>query len=132
MCGAALPNGQTVGDVVRQQRAALLAAQQQQLQAQQQSPDGGGAGYTSGNFAGIVGPNGPTDFKNNFRGQAPGPFLGQAGNFAYWSIGSGILPNTELDIGAGGYGLFSSIFGNRPFSDLHPPFFMDKIGRAHV
>ena len=44
MCSAVLPDGQTVGDVIRQQRAALLALQQQALLAQQYS-QGGGVGH---------------------------------------------------------------------------------------
>ncbi len=53
-------------------------------------------GWT-GSFGYFVRPGGPTDFKNLFRGQANAAFLGQAGNFAYYAIGSGYLPNLELD-----------------------------------
>jgi RHS repeat-associated protein len=123
MCGAILPNGQTVGDVIRQERAALLAAQQQELQAQQHGSDA--PGYTSGYFAGIVWPHGPVDFNNNFRGQASASFLGQAGNFAYYSIGSGILPDFELDLGAGAYGVTSALRGQKSFSQLTGPMFSD-------
>jgi len=69
--------------------------------------------------------NGLIDFKNNFKGKANAGMLGQAGNFAYYAIGSGFLPSRELDTGAGLYGLYSAIFGNKHFSDLTGPMFSD-------
>jgi len=38
---------------------------------------------------------GPIDFKNIFKHKADPVLLGQAGNFAYYAIGSGYLPTTE-------------------------------------
>lgn len=46
-----------------------------------------------------VAPNGPLDFKNNFRGQGDAGFLGQAGNFAYGAVSSGMF-------GSGSFGQY--------------------------
>lgn len=80
--------------------------------------DGGGGTGVVGAFVAAVQPHGVVDFKNNFAGQAPSNFLGDAGNFAYYAIGSGFLPDWVLDLGAGGYGVSSAVFGSRPFRDL--------------
>jgi hypothetical protein len=66
-------------------------------------------GEITGAFYPIVKSNGPIDFKNNFRGLDNAATLGQAGNFAYYAIGSGILPNRELDGGAAFYALRAAI-----------------------
>jgi hypothetical protein len=52
-------------------------------------------------------PNGPIDFKNNFKGQADANLLGQAGNFAFYAIGSGFVSNLELNIGASSYAILA-------------------------
>lgn len=85
----------------------------------------GGDLSTEGAFFSIAISNGPIDFKNNFRGQANGAMLGQAGNFTYYAIGTGIFPNWELDAGAGAYGLYSAALGRKPFSSLTGPMFSD-------
>jgi stringent starvation protein B len=75
-------------------------------------------GAATGAFFDVALPNGPIDFKNNFAGQPSDVNLPDAGNFAYYAIGSGTLPNFELDLGAIAYGVATAVFGNRPFSDL--------------
>jgi RHS repeat-associated protein len=124
-CDALLPNGQTVGDVIRLERSNLLTEQQLAQDAAMRS-DGGGTGFVTGYFLGIASPNGPIDFKSNFAGQANSSFLGQAGNFAYYSIGSGILPDVELDAGAGAYAVTSALSGQKSFSKLTGPMFSDS------
>ena len=80
----------------------------------------------TGTFLAIAGPHGPIDFKNGAAGQGGnGSTLGLAGNFAYYAIGSGILPNWELDAGAGAYGVLSATFGPKSFSSLTGPMFSD-------
>jgi hypothetical protein len=68
----------------------------------------------------------PIEFKNIFRGQADAKMLGQAGNFAYYAIGSGFLSNTELDFGAAAYAFYSALIGQKPFSSLTGPMFSDS------
>ena len=121
-CSTVLPNGQTVGQVVNQYRNQLQSIANEALNnPNNQNP----LGEITGAFYPIAKSNGPIDFKNIFRGQANGAMLGQAGNFAYYAIGTGILPNWELDAGAGAYALKSAIFGNKPFSSLTGPMFSD-------
>jgi RHS repeat-associated protein len=118
-CNTVLPNGQTVGNYVQQYRAQL------QSTANASGVDDQQVGSTTGAFLSIAGSNGPIDFKNTFRGQANAAMLGQAGNFAYYAIGSGILPNFELDAGAGAYAFYSAVRGRKPFSSLTGPMFSD-------
>ncbi|MGH9725429.1 MAG: RHS repeat-associated core domain-containing protein, partial [Candidatus Acidiferrales bacterium] len=101
-CNTVLPNGQTVGYVVQQEVAAL------------QDAKGIGTGidtlpdiriYLA--FAYVASPGGPIDFKNNFNGQAAPNLLGQAGNFAYYAIGSAYFPTFALDAGATGYAILA-------------------------
>lgn len=80
----------------------------------------------TGSFIAIVGKNGPIDFKNQFPGQANATTLGQAGNFAFYAVGGGYLPNAELDLFAGLYGLVTATLGTRPYSDLTGPMFSDS------
>lgn len=114
-----LPNGQTVGSYVQDYRAQL------QNISNASGVDDQQVGATTGAFQSIAGSNGPIDFKNTFRGQANAAMLGQAGNFAYYAIGSGILPNFELDAGAGAYAIYSAVLGRKPFSSLTGPMFSD-------
>lgn len=123
-CGTKLPNGQTVGQVINQGRAQLQAIVDAQNAIAQSGGDVNDLRLT-GSFGYFVRPGGPTDFKNLFRGQANGAFLGQAGNFAYYAIGSGYLPNSELDAGAGAYALIFAALGKKPFSSLTGPMFSD-------
>jgi hypothetical protein len=124
-CNTMLPNGQTVGQVVNQQRAQLQAVANEAAANANQGTPSNPFLETTGAFYSIAQPNGPIDFKNNFSGQANGALLGQAGNFAYYAIGSGILPTAELDAGAGAYALFSATFGSKSFSSLTGPMFSD-------
>jgi hypothetical protein len=79
------------GGYVQQYRAQLQAI------ASATGVDDLQVGSTTGAFQAIVGSNGPIDFKNKFRGKGSATTLAQAGNFAYYAIGAGILPNFELD-----------------------------------
>jgi hypothetical protein len=124
-CDTLLPNGQTVGDVVQQQRAALLNAM-----IPGTNIDNLPTIIVLSTFASIAIPGGPIDFKNNFNGQANPNLLASAGNFAYYAIGSGNLSTFALDVGAGAYGLSTAIFGSRPFSDLTGPMFSDSNAAA--
>jgi hypothetical protein len=118
-CGTVLPNGQTVGSYVQQYRADLQNAAEND--ASEANP------FTvAGSFLAIAQPYGPIDFKNGAAGQGGnGATLGLAGNFAYYAIGSGIVPNWELDAGAGAYGVLSATFGPKSFSSLTGPMFSD-------
>ncbi|HEY6408939.1 MAG TPA: RHS repeat-associated core domain-containing protein, partial [Ktedonobacteraceae bacterium] len=124
-CSSLLPNGQTVGDVVRQQRALLQNVANNAVARANTGTPSNPLGEITGAFYPIAKSNGPIDFKKTFSGQANGVFLGQAGNFAYYAIGSGILPNLELDAGAGAYALYSAALGRKPFSSLTGPMFSD-------
>lgn len=122
-CNTVLPDGRTVGQVVQQYRAQLQAVANNAMQ----DPMGSASpGELSGAMYSIAKSGGPIDFKRTFRGQANATMLGQAGNFAYFAIGSGILPTMELDAMAGGYAIYSFVFGSKKFSDLTPRFGMDK------
>ena len=77
------------------------------LQNDPQSLDGG-LGYAAGHYLGMAWPNGAIDFKNRFRGQGDPTDLGRAGNFAYYAIGSGILPDAVLDAGASAYNFYKT------------------------
>jgi hypothetical protein len=120
-----LPNGQTLGQVIRQERAQLQEIVNIQLEMAQYGVEPSLLSTLTGAFGAIARPNGPIDFKNNFRTQGNGTTLGLAGNFAYYAIGSGFLPNFELDAGAGAYGIGSALFGNKPFSSLTGPMYSD-------
>jgi RHS repeat-associated protein len=104
-CSSVLPNGQTVGQVVQKYRAELQDIANEALQ-NPENPNP--LGEITGAFLATAQPYGPIDFKNNFSGMANAAFLGQAGNFAYYAIGSGILPTWELDAGAGVYAVLSA------------------------
>jgi len=127
-CNTKLPNGQTVGDVVRQQRAVLQSAfNQAAAQAQTGSPSNP-LGYELGAFTAIIGPNGPIDFK---KGQSGTTFvqMGLAGNFAYYAIGSGYFSPNTLDAGAAFYALTAAAFfphSTVHFSDLTGHYFSDS------
>lgn len=115
-----LPDGRTVGDVVREGRAQLQSVFDSQLQT-----EAGPLPGVLGTFVGIVRPYGPVDFKNNLRGQADSDFLGRAGNFAYYAIGSGFIPDGFLDFGAAAYAVGAALIGDKPFSSLVGPMFSD-------
>ena len=125
-CDTVLPNGETLGQVVQQERGIMQNAFDAALLANQKGSESDPLLQVAGTFFSIVRSNGPIDFKNNFRGQANANLLGQEGNFAFYAVGSGYLPNQLLDAGAGAYGLLTAIFGSRPFSDLTGPMFSDS------
>jgi len=118
-CNTVLPNGRTVGSYVQQYRGQLQSVSDAAGVDDQQ------VGATTGAFYPIAEGGGSIDFKNIFRGQANAALLGQAGNFAYYAIGSGILPAWELDAGAGAYALKAALQGKKSFSSLTGPFFSD-------
>jgi RHS repeat-associated protein len=105
-CDTVLPNGKTIGDIVRQYRAVLLDVLNAQIKADQAAPSDPIAALT-GTLGAIASINGPIDFKNIFKHQAKASFLGDAGNFTYYAIGSGFLPTTELDAGASLYAILT-------------------------
>jgi hypothetical protein len=99
-----LPDGQKLEDVIQQHRSDLKDTVDR-LQSDPQSLDGG-LGYAAGHYLGMAWPDGAIDFKNRFRGQGDPIDLGKAGNFAYYAIGSGILPDAVLDAGASAYNVY--------------------------
>jgi hypothetical protein len=118
-CSTVLPNGNTLGQYINQGRA--------QMQA---SVNAGGSfnGGVLANFASIARDYGQIDFKNGAAGSsvlANRAVLGQAGNFAYYSIGSGYLSPGLLDAGAGAYAVTSALLGKKSFSTLTGPMFSD-------
>lgn len=125
-CNTLLPNGQTVGDVVRRERAVLEQALDSALQADQTGSEADPLAAETGALIAIAWPNGPIDFKNNFQGQGDPKFLADEGNFAFYAVGSGFLPNKTLDALAGTYALLTAIFGSRHFSDLTGSMFSDS------
>ena len=107
--GFTLPDGQKLGDVIQQHRSDLQG-KVEQLQNDPESLDGG-LGYAAGHYLGMAWPHGSIDFKNQFQGQGNATDLGRAGNFAYYAIGSGILPDAVLDAGASAYNFYKSVTG---------------------
>ena len=121
-CNSLLPNGKTIGDVVRSERAALQEVEDAQMALLKAGVQVQPLAALSGAFLGIVLPHGPIDFKLLFKGADDPAYLGRAGNFAYYAIGSGYLPDTELDLGAGAY----AVWAGKPISTLTGPGFSDK------
>jgi RHS repeat-associated protein len=109
-CSTKLPNGQTIGQVVQKSLANIANAA---------GPyDAGGAGEFGAFFA-TVQSGGPIDFKRNFKGSASPAFLGDAGNFAYGAVASGIgYARPFAEFGAGAYAAKNNKFtpGN-PFGE---------------
>lgn len=115
-----LPNGQKLGDIIQKHRADLQGAVKR-LQDDPNSLDGG-LGYAAGHYLGLARPHGDIDFKNNFKGRADPDDLAKAGNFAYYAIGSGILPDRMLDAGASAYNLYKHLtLQNRDNSSAFEP-----------
>ena len=128
-CNTKLPNGKSVGDYVRQYRAQVQGSFDSALDAMQYGSEGDPLSAASGTFAGIARDYGPIDFKNAFGGGNRAA-LGLAGNFAYYAIGSGILPNAELDAGAGAYGIVSALRRQKSFSSLTGHMFSDASANS--
>jgi RHS repeat-associated protein len=127
-CGTVLPNGQTVGSVVQQQRANLQNAFNESVAQAQTGRPSNPFAYQLGAFTAIVGPNGPIDFKKGQTGQTFVQ-MGLAGNFAYYAIGAGYFSPSRLDAGAGAYALTAAAFfphSTVHFSDLTGNFFSDS------
>lgn len=109
-----LPNGRTLGQYINQGRAQLQAEVDNQNELAAAGGDVNPFGVESASLQ-IALPHGPIDFKNGAAGQGGNQaLLGQAGNFAYYAIGSGYISPTVLDIGASAY----SIYARKPFSSL--------------
>ena len=118
-CNTVLPNGKVLGQYINQGRA--------QLQA---SVNAGGSfnGGILAKFAAIARDYGPIDFKNGAAGTSvlsSRAFLGQAGNFAYYAIGSGYLSPRVLDLGASVYSHAAVLLRNKPLSTLTGPLGID-------
>jgi RHS repeat-associated protein len=123
-CGTKLPNGQTVGDYVR-------AARNQMNSIQGTGSPPLDAYHMLTTFKGLVGGGSSIDFKNTMAGQAPIELLGNAGNFAYYAIGSGYFSAGILDMGAGGYAIKSAFIPSSPvtFSALTMPYGQDTSAK---
>jgi hypothetical protein len=113
-----LPNGQKLKEVIQQRRTGLQNA----IDRAQSVPDSmdGGLGYAAGHYLAMARPHGPIDFKNTFKGRGDPDQLGKAGNFAYYAIGSGVLPDTVLDAGASAYNLYKSMIDSKNRHDISP------------
>jgi len=110
-CDTVLPNGKTIGEVVRSSIA--------NIQAAAGDYDIGGAGEFGAFFA-TVQPNGPIDFKHIMGPDLDGT-LGPAGNFAYGAIASGIgYSQWFAELGAGVYAIAKGK------ANPANPFFEDK------
>lgn len=137
-CNTPLPDGNTVGDYVRHYRAILQQRYDEAVTSMRDNsgnPFGGVSGNPLGNVSGafgnIVRDNGPIDFKNKFpQNKSGGVNLGHAGNFAYYAIGSGFLPDAELDIGAGAYGISKLFRKKAPLSSLTGRMYSDDSARS--
>ena len=93
-CSTVLPNGKTIGQVVQSAISNIESAAGDY--------DIGGAGEF-GAFIATVQSGGPIDFKRKFGPDNTGA-LGDAGNFAYGAIASGIgYSRTFAELGAGAY-----------------------------
>ena len=119
-CDTVLPDGRTLGSVIREQRAVMATTYSTLLDSN--------IGRRFSTFISIVGPNGPIDFK---KGQSGQTFveMGLAGNFAYYAIGAGFFSPSALDAGAGAYALTAAAFfphSTVHFSDLTGNFFSDS------
>jgi hypothetical protein len=127
-----LPSGQTVGEVIHQERAEILNNWRKALDNGQPSEIGPITGYSwLGDFVQRALPGGPMDFKNRFRGgKEDAGTLGRAGNFAYYAIGDGFVPRGLLDFGAAGYALWQRATGGKTSSDITLPKFIDKSAYA--
>lgn len=92
-CNTVLPNGQTIGQVVRDAVSTIRLVASYDLSGLSEF----------GAFYATVKSNGPLDFKNNF-GPDPSGSLGAAGNFAYGAVASGIgYSQSFAEFGAGVY-----------------------------
>jgi len=125
-CSTALPNGQTVGAVVRKQRAILQSYVQGANDAAANGVPAIPLATIYGSFYAIAQGNGPIDFKNNFPA-ADRNTMGLSGNLAYYAIGAGYFPNSVLDLGAAYYAIKAAFTPGTSvhYSDLTGHFFSD-------
>jgi hypothetical protein len=115
-CNTFLPNGEAISLVVSQGRSLLGAAA---LPVGNDPSEASPIQAQSIIFRHFVRTGGPTDFKIVFGGpHADENVLGLEGNFAYFATGTGILPDSELFIGASYYALGQVFKGQKTFSDL--------------
>lgn len=130
-CNSALPNGQTVGQVVSQVDASLDSTESAAAAAGEPP-----LLSAAGDYVGDALPNGPIDFKNNFKGQGDSGYLSQAGNFAFGSVsaylfGSGPFGQYVALSGAGVYAYAAGKAGpGIPF--IKPPYGADPSAQANV
>lgn len=123
-CNTVLPNGQTIRDVVHD-------ALNRTVLALNSANTPVGVGFAGGTFTSVVWKGGELDFKNDFRGQAPGNFLGDAGNFAYGAYMSALAGPSVSNAGAILYNQFVVATGQKPGS-LSAANGMDKSAAANV
>jgi hypothetical protein len=121
-CNTRLPNGAAVGDAVRTARASLDKIYNDAFALGQYSVETDPMFQTLGAFAAIVRPVGPIDFKNAFAGKLSDQTLGDAGNFAYYAIGSGYFSDSTLDIGAAVYAVPAATIRSLGLSSNGPTF----------
>ena len=124
-CSTVLPNGKTVGDVVRSAIGDTLTMG---------SDVGSNTDYAASMMAKMemyTFPGGPLDFKNNFRGQGDPASLAAAGNFAYGAYVSALAGPSVSNFGAKLYGTVASWLGLKSSKFLaHNG--MSKSGAANV
>jgi hypothetical protein len=124
-CSTVLPNGNTVGQYINQGRAQLQAIVDRQNEIAASGGDINPLAVITA-FAGIARDYGQIDFKNGAAGSGGNStVLGQAGNFAYYAIGSGYLSPTTLDVGASVYSHASVLLGRKSLSSLTGPLGID-------
>jgi RHS repeat-associated protein len=123
-CDTVLPNGQTVGDWVRQLSNGINQAAQD---ASTSTPDGPSPVLTPDLIAQQV--YSSTNFRNMFGGPGANyPFLGDVGNFAYGAVSANIgVPLWGAEMVGGGYSLFK-----HPSADWGWPWGMDPSAQVQV
>lgn len=125
-CATKLPEGRVLGDVAKRMQDHLAHARADQMDLNQSGLDGDPNAAVAGAFAAMAWPSGSMDSKNTMRGQAPSESLGDAGNFVYYAVGSGYLPTSMLDAGAGAYALYAFSRGQKSWASLTGRMFSDS------
>jgi len=109
-CNTVLPNGQSIGDVVRQSLRQTLA----NIPASTTTFGTAFLGSVLGNVLGTF------DFKNRFRGQGDPAELAAAGNFAYGAYVSALFGSGVSNFGARAYGTVTNALGLKPNQFVAP------------
>ncbi len=124
-CDTRLPNGETIGDIVR-----FAVEDTLRMETGIMSNTGFVASVIS-KMAVYTLPKGPLDFKNRFQGQADPTFLAASGNFAYGAYVSAIAGPQVSNFGAKFYGKITGLLGLKSPEFLAPNG-MSKSGAANV